>query len=310
MQIYDCVIVGGGPGGVAAGVYAARKKLSTLLITDSFGGQSLVSSDIQNWIGVPSISGYDLGKMLETHVRSFPSLQIKEGDLVKSVTHDVTKNIFTLTTERGDVFFTKTILLTSGSRRKKLNVPGEKQFESKGVYYCSICDAPLFQDKKVVVVGGGNSAFEAIRDLLPYASSITLLHRSEVFRADPVTQEKIRAEQKVSFITNVAIEEIKGNALVENIIYRDLTSNIQTTLSCDGVFVEIGSQPNTEMVVDLIEKNTFGEIMVDHKTQATSLRGIWAAGDVTDMPYKQNNISVGDAIKAVLNIYDFFHSTQ
>jgi NADH-dependent peroxiredoxin subunit F len=310
--MYDLIIVGGGPGGVAAGIYAARKKIKTLLITDTFGGQSLVSNDIQNWIGTKSISGFDLAKSLEEHLRAQEGMEIVDGELVSSV---VKKDAggFTVTTNAGKTFDTKYILLTSGSRRKRLGVPGEDQFDGKGVVFCTTCDAPLFGGKTVVVVGGGNSALEGVLDLIPYASKIYLMVRSEVLRGDPTTQEKIKAlatgdSPKVEILWNSVIEEIKGDKFVTGIKYKDLKANNgvgeSKDLPLDGVFVEIGLIPNSDFVKDLVKLDDYGHVVVDHRTQATSAAGIWAAGDVSDVLYDQNNISVGDSIKAVLNIYD------
>lgn len=305
-MIYDLVIVGGGPAGVAAGVYAARKKIKTALITDSFGGQSLVSDDIENWIGTKSVSGFDLAKMFEEHLRSQEDIEVRDGDLVSKIEKAAVG--FKITTEGGEIFETKTVLLTAGSRRRKLGVAGEDKFEGKGVQYCSTCDAPIFKDKVVAVAGGGNSGLEAVIDLLPYASKIYLLHRKEALKGDAVTQEKIRQESKVEIILNAEIQEILGEKIVSALTYKDKSSETIKRLSVQGVFVEIGSVPNSDLVKELVKTNNYGEVIVDHRTQATSNSGIWAAGDVTDVLYKQNNISAGDAIKAVLNIYDYLHA--
>lgn len=302
--MYDLIIIGGGPGGVAAGVYAARKKIKTLLIAESFGGQSIVSSDIQNWIGDVSVSGFDLADRLEKHLRAQEGIEIQSGDLVTSV--EKIENGFKVATRNGQVYETKFILLTTGSRRKKLDVPGEKEFDGKGVVYCSTCDAPIFRDKRVVVVGGGNAGLEGVRDAIPYASDITLLIRSEL-RGDLSTFEKVIANEKVHVVKNVVVTQVLGDKVVTGIEYQDRTTGEKTTLAVDGVFVEIGAVPNSEFVASLVERDARGEIIVDHKTQATSCLGIWAAGDVSDVLYKQNNISAGDAVKAILNIYDHLH---
>jgi NADH-dependent peroxiredoxin subunit F len=311
--MYDLIIIGGGPGGVAAGVYAARKKIKTLLITDTFGGQSLVSNDIQNWIGTKSISGFDLGKSLEEHLRAQADIEIVDSELVTGVVKkdgaNTTSGGFTVTTNAGKTFDTKYILLASGSRRRRLGVPGEDQFDGKGVVFCTTCDAPLFGGKTVVVVGGGNSALEGVLDLLMYASKIYLMVRSEVLRGDPTTQEKIRGmtigdNPKVEILWNSAVEEIKGDKFVTGIQYKNAKTGESKGLTLDGVFVEIGLTPNSDFVKDLIKINEFGRVVTDGKNQQTSQPGIWAAGDVADGLYDQNNISVGDSIKAVLNIYD------
>ena len=196
------------------------------------------------------------------------------------------------------------MLLASGSRRKKLGVPGEKEFDGKGVVYCSTCDAPLFQNKVTAVVGGGNSALESVMDLFPYASKIYLVVRSEILRGDPVSQDKVKSNPKVTILWNAVVEEIKGKDLVTGIHYKNAKTGEMRDLALDGVFVEIGLLPNSDFVKDLVKLDERGHVVIDRETQATSVPGIWAVGDVTDGLYRQNNISAGDAMKAVLNIYD------
>ena len=301
--MYDLIIVGGGPGGISAGIYAARKKMNTLLITDGFGGQSVVSADIQNWVGTPSMSGYDLAKNLEAHLRAQKGIDIVDDDRVIAA-QKRDDGTFSLATKNGKTHEAKYLLLVSGSSRKKLGIPGEAAFEGKGVVYCSICDAPLFGEKTVAVVGGGNSALESVLDLVPYASKIYLVVRSEVLKGDPVTQEKIKVNSKVEIIWNAATQEIVGKDFVTGLKYQDAKSGEMKELAVDGVFVEIGLVPNSDFVKDFVDRDAYGAVKVDARTQMTSCPGVWAAGDVTDALYKQNNISAGDAIKAVLNIYD------
>lgn len=309
--MYDLIIVGGGPGGVAAGIYAARKKMKMLLITDSFGGQSLVSADVQNWIGTKSVSGFDLGKMLEEHLRVQEDIEIVDGDLVSAM--EKIDGGFRLKTQSGKSFETKYVLLASGSRRRKLGIPGEKELEGRGVAYCSTCDAPVFKNKTVAVVGGGNAGLESVLDLFPYASKIYLIIRSDSMKGDPITQEKIKNHANVEIIYNALTQEILGDQFVTGLKYKDAKNGLPAQagetkeLKLDGVFVEIGLVPNSEFVKGLVERNQLGEVVVDHKTQATSEPGIWAIGDVSDVLYKQNNISAGDAVKAVLNIYGAIH---
>lgn len=303
--MYDLIIIGGGPAGVAAGIYGARKKIKLALIAESFGGQSLVSADIQNWIGIKSISGFDLAKALEEHLRAQEGIDIFDGDLVIAVKKEA--DYFKIETKNSKILETKTILVVSGSRRKKLNVPGEAEFDGKGVAYCSTCDAPLFGGKTVAVVGGGNAGLESVIDLLSYASKIYLLEFSDALKGDPITQEKIQSNPKVEIILNAKTLEILGAQFVSGLKYEDQKTKEIKELKLDGVFVEIGSIPNADFVKNLVELNKFGEIIVDHKTQASSLSGIWAAGDVADVLYKQNNISAGDAVKAVLNIDEYLN---
>ncbi len=304
--MYDLIIIGGGPGGVAAGVYAARKKIKTLLITDSFGGQSAISGGIENWIGMKTVSGYDLAKMLEEHLRAQKGIEIVDDDLVTGVGKIGSGDGqgFSMMTRNGKTYETKYLLLASGSSRKKLGVPGEKEFDGKGVVYCSTCDAPIFDGKTVAVVGGGNSALESVLDLNPYASKIYLVVRSEILRGDPVSQEKVRNNPKVEILWNTVIEEILGKELVTGVRYKNVKTGEIKELPLDGVFVEIGLYPNSEFVKDLVKRDERGDVVIDARTQATSCPGIWAVGDVTDGLYRQNNISAGDAVKAVLNIYD------
>lgn len=324
--MYDLVIIGGGPAGVAAGVYAARKKIKTLLIAKEFGGQSLVSNDVQNWIGTKSISGFDLAKNLEDHLRVQEGIEIVDNDLVNKIekntltsdvpniensnfrTSEVTK--FKVTTQNGKKFETKTVLICSGSHHKKLGVLGEDKLNGKGVVYCSTCDAPLFGGKTVAVVGAGNAGLEAVQDLFSYATKIYLLVRSDKIKGDPITFEQVKANPKVEILYQAEVQEVLGDILVTGVKYLDKNSGTTKELKLDGVFVEIGSAPNSEMVKDLVKIDQWGQITVDHKTQATSQPGIWAAGDVTDVLYKQNNISAGDAVKAILNIYDYLNKNK
>lgn len=301
--MYDLIIVGGGPAGVAAGVYAARKKMKTVLITESFGGQSIVSNDVQNWIGTKSISGLDLAKNLEEHLRAQEGIEIIEGERVSSI--ERSGDNFKAVTTGGKTLESRAILIATGSSRRKLNIPGEKEFDGKGVAYCATCDAPLFKDKVVAVVGGGNSGLESVRDLQKYASKIYLIEKNPSVKGDPVTFEQIKTDTKVIVMFNIQTTEVVGDKFVNGLKYIDLQTNTAHEIKLDGVFVEIGAIPNTDIVRNLVKLNNFNEIIVDHKTQASSLPGIWAAGDASDVLYKQNNISAGDAIKAVLNIQEY-----
>lgn len=300
--MYDLIIIGGGPGGVSAGVYAARKKIKTALITESFGGQSLTSADVQNWIGTKSISGFDLAQSLEGHLKAQKDIDIIEGDRVIEVSKS--ESGFTLKTQKEKTLETKYLILASGSHRKKLGVKGEIENDGRGVAYCSICDAPLFSEKAVAVVGGGNAGLEAVIDLLPYASKIYLIVRREFLKGDPVTQEKIKQNSKVEIIFNAETKEILGDKFVTGLKYLDKITGAEKTLDLQGVFVEVGVVPNSDFVKNLVELNERGEVVVNPKNQQTSCSGIWAVGDVSDALYKQNNISAGEAVVAVLNVYE------
>lgn len=301
--IFDLAIIGGGPGGVAGGIYAARKKIKTVLITEHFRGQSAVSGEIQNWIGAISVSGEELAKNLENHLKFYSKdVDIKEKETVLDIKKET--GYFLITTDKNK-YKTKTALITSGSVRKKLKMTGADKYEGKGITYCATCDAPMFGETDVVVIGGGNSAFEAVSQLLAYAKTITIMQRSE-FRAEPIMMQKILSNPKVKAITNIDLLEIKGDKFVKSIVYKDKKTGKTTELPTGGIFVEIGANPSVEFIKNsLVKLNEKEEIITDPKTQKTSVPGIWSAGDCTDGLYKQNNIAVGDAIKAIEDIYHF-----
>ena len=308
-MIYDVIIIGGGPVGVAAGVYAARKKLKTLLITDSFGGQSLVSAGIENWIGEQEISGFDFAQKLEKHVRKYSEdidfevpQKVAKVEAINCETGDHNCD-FQVTTEKGDKFVGKTVILGAGASRRKLNIPGEKEFDGKGVVYCSTCDAPLFKDKAVIIVGAGNAALEGVEDSIPYATQIHLFVRGDKMRGDQVTQEKIKDHPKVKIYYQTEVTEILGDKMVTGVKYKDADGDQE--MKIDGVFIEIGSIPNSSIVKGLLDLDKFGQVLIDSKFATTSHPGIYAAGDITDDPFKQNNISAGDAVKAALSAYQY-----
>ncbi len=303
--MYDLAIIGGGPAGVAAGVYAARKRLKTIFITEFFGGQSTESSGVENWIGTKKISGLDFGKALEEHLRSYTgdSVEVKVGVRVT----DISKSEGGFKVATADNFYTaKTVLITTGSTRKKLDIPGAKEFENKGITYCASCDGPLFANQDVAVIGGGNAAFETAAQLLAYAKSVTLINRSEKFRADEITVQKVLSHPNMKAVKNVVLKEIKGNKFANSLVYEE--GGVEKEIPVTGVFVEIGLVPTTDFVKELIPLNKYGQIPVDPRTQRTEVDGIWAAGDSTDGLYHQNNIAAGDAIKALENIYLYLHA--
>ena len=307
-MIYDLAIIGGGPAGVAAGVYAARKKLKTIFLTGDFGGQSVVSPDIQNWIGTISISGEELAKNLKNHLLAYGKevVAVKEGLRVKNV--EKTEDGFEIALDDGESYHAKIVLITTGSSRRKLSVPGAKEFENKGITYCATCDGPLFAGQDVAVIGGGNAAFETAVQLSAYCKSVTLLQRSGGFRADPVTAERVLAKPNVKGITGTEILEIKGGKFVSSLLFKKTAAGEITDLPVTGIFVEIGLVPATGFVKNLLKLDPWGHIIVDPKTQRTSCPGVWAAGDSTDGLYHQNNIAAGDAIKALEDIYMFLHA--
>ena len=299
--MYDLIILGGGPAAVGAGVYAARKRMRTLLLTKDFGGQSVQSAMIENFIGHNSISGIEFARALENQLRLQEGIEIKAGVLVQSVEQN--GDLWRVIDSKWNQYETRTLLVALGSGYKKLNVPGEKEYEGKGVFYCSICDAPLLKNKKAVVVGGGNAGLEAVVDLLPYATEIHLLVRSDL-KGDPVYQERIFKEAKVHIHKGVEVSRFVGSEFLEKVHFTPVGSQEEQSVEAQGAFVEIGQIPNSDMLASILTLAPSKHIAVDPKTMQTSAMGIWAAGDITDVSYKQINTSIGDGIKAVLNIYE------
>ena len=211
-------------------------------------------------------------------------------------------------TDAGGVYETKTVLVASGSKRRKLEIPGAAEFENKGITYCASCDGPLFAGKDVVVIGGGNAGFETAAQLLAYTKSVTLLQRGAEYRADPVTVQKVLANPKMKGITNTELVEVKGDKFVTTMVYKDMNDGAIKEIPCGGIFVEVGLVPATDYVKGLVELNNYGQIIIDPRTQQTKTSGIWAAGDCTDVLYHQNNIATGDAVRALEDIYMHIHT--
>ena len=300
--MYDLIIIGGGPAGIAGGVYASRKQLKTLFITKEWGGQSTVSPDIQNWIGSPSISGSQLAKDLETHLKTYAegTVDITDNACVTSITK-VANRHFSVTLDSGEEAEAAAILIASGSKRRRLPVPGADEFEHKGLTYCATCDGPIFAGQDVVVVGGGNAGFETAAQLLAYTKSVTLLHRGDSFKADPVTVEKVLAHENMTGVLGAETKSVTGEQFVTALTYE--AAGEETILPVTGVFVEIGMIPNTEFAASAVELDEYQRIKIDPWTQQTNVPGIWAAGDCTNIKYHQNNISAGDAVRALEDIY-------
>lgn len=301
--MYDLIIIGGGPAGVSAGVYAARKRLKTLFITADWGGQSIVSTDIQNWIGTPSIAGSKLASDLRTHLESYASdtLTILSGKTATGLVK-LPDGTFEATVSDGLKHQARAILIASGSGRRQLDVPGAAEFEHKGVTYCASCDGPMFSGTDVVVIGGGNAGFESAAQLLAYCKSVTLIHRHDTFKADAITVEKVLAHPNMHVITNASPIKIEGEKFVKSITYKNALDE-EVTLPVAGIFVEIGMIPNTAYAKDAVALDDYGRVTIDPWTQATTTPGIWAAGDCTNVKYHQNNIAAGDAVRALEDIY-------
>jgi len=308
--MYDLIILGGGPAGTAATVYSARKQLKTAIITNEFGGQSIVSETIYNWIGTPEISGANLGENLKKHILYYKGsfLDIIEGEKIIEITKN--GNGFTIKSESGKNFESKAILIATGSGRRKLEAINADKFEHKGITYCASCDGPMFADQDVLVIGGGNAAFETSMQLLAYCKSVTLIHRSAEFKADEITVKKVLQNPKFKAIINADIIKVEGEKFVSSLTYKDKVTGEEKTISTTGIFVEIGQTPNTDFVKNVVKLDKIGKIVVDPMTQMSSVPGIWSAGDCTNGRYHQNNIAAGDAVKALEDAYIWIHKNK
>ncbi len=300
-MLYDLVIIGGGPAGITAGIYAARKKINTLLITKEWGGQITKAGDIQNWPGEKSISGVDLMNKMVEHLKNF-ELEIKEG---KEVIDLEKKNNNFIVRDNDQEYETKTVIIATGKIPRALNIPGEEKFKGKGVSFCATCDAPMFKDKEVAVIGGGNAGFDAALDLTKYAKRIHILEFLEKMRGDPATKEKLEKTGKVEFMVNVAVKEIKGDKFVEGLVYESRDTDKDKELKIQGVFMAIGMMPCAGFAEKVVEFDKTGGIKIDLKDNSTKTKGVFAAGDVTDLKYEQIIIACGEGAKAVLAIHDY-----
>lgn len=301
--MYDLAIIGGGPAGVAAGVYAARKHLKAVLITETFGGQSADSVGIENWIGTIKISGLDLAKSFEAHLRAYAGefVDIRTGTRVQKI--EKKEGDFVVKTSNGE-FEARAILIASGGSRRKLDATGAAEFENKGLTYCASCDGPLFGDMDVMVVGGGNAGFETAAQLLAYAKSVTLVHRgAECSKADAKTVEVVTKHPNFKLMLNSKPVEVKGSGFVSGVVVENVKTGEKIDVPVSGVFVEIGMLPSTDFAKDLVKLDEYGRVVTNTKNQRTSTEGVWAAGDCTDELYHQNNIAAGDAVKALEDIY-------
>ncbi|MEA3293303.1 MAG: FAD-dependent oxidoreductase [Patescibacteria group bacterium] len=299
---YDLVIIGGGPAGMTAGIYAGRQKLNILLITKNFGGQvSRKAVDIENYPGFKKISGINLIGKFEEHLRQ-ENIDIKEGLVVRV---EKNNNVFSVFTEGKNSFKCRAVIIASGADPRPLEIPGEKEFIGKGVSYCSLCDGPLFSGKTVAVVGGGNAGFESAIFLSNYVKKIYILEYKTEINADKTNQDIIRKTKKAEIITNISLKEIKGENFVNSIVCEDRKTKKEKILPVDGLFVEIGSQPATSFVKNLVEFNERDEIKVEFETFKTKTPGLFAVGDVNIGQYKQIVTACAEGCKAALSAYQY-----
>ncbi|MTW12849.1 alkyl hydroperoxide reductase subunit F [Pseudoduganella eburnea] len=300
-DVFDVLIVGGGPAGAAAAIYTARKGIRTGVIADRFGGQVLDTLSIENFISVKETDGQKFAVALEQHVKEY-DVDIMNTQRASKIVPGKIKEVHT---ESGAVLRAKSVIISTGARWREINVPGEKEYRNHGVAYCPHCDGPLFKGKRVAVIGGGNSGVEAAIDLAGIVEHVTLIEFGAELRADAVLQRKLATLRNVKVIKSAQTSEIHGDGKkVNGLSYTDRESGQSHRVDLEGVFVQIGLVPNTEWLKGTIELSKHGEIEVDAKGQ-TSETGIFAAGDVTTVPYKQIVIAVGEGAKAALGSFDY-----
>lgn len=300
-QTYDIIIIGGGPAGLNAALYAARKGWDTAIVSGRPGGQVTDTSSVENYLGTISLTGEELVRKFTEHVDTLevPAL---EDDQVESVSIDG-DGVKNLHLESGKTVKAQAVIVASGSKPRKLNIPGEKEYAGRGVAYCAICDAPLFRDKTVVVAGGGNSAVEASLDIAKIAKKVTLVHRSQL-RADRILIDKLTALANVEVRIETQIIEVVGEKVVTGIQTRSAIG--EEIIPTDGLFIEIGYLPNSESFKNLLKLADSGEILINERNE-TSQTGIFAAGDVTQVPYKQIVIAAGEGAKAALSANEYLN---
>ncbi|MFC4713696.1 alkyl hydroperoxide reductase subunit F [Planococcus dechangensis] len=296
---FDVLVVGGGPAGASAAIYAARKGIRTGIVAERFGGQVMDTLSIENFISVKRTEGPKFAASLEEHVKEY-DIDVMNLQRAKRLEK---KELFELELENGAVVKGKTVILSTGARWRNIGVPGEEEFKNKGVAYCPHCDGPLFAGKDVAVIGGGNSGVEAAIDLAGITNHVTVLEYNAELKADSVLQDRLKSLPNVTVLTNARTQEITGTDKVNGISYIDLQSGEEKHVELSGVFVQIGLVPNTDWLGDFVERTSHGEIVIDQRG-ATNMPGVFAAGDCTNVPYKQIIISMGGGATASLSAFD------
>lgn len=310
--MYDLIIIGGGPAAMSAAVYAARKQLKILLLAKKFGGQIVESALVENYLGFPGLPGVELVEKFTEHLKKFDrksgsfGLEIKEDEMAHRV--EPKGDSFSVKTQK-DEYECRAIIVATGKKEKPLDAVGAGDFEGKGIVYCATCDAPLFGDKIVAVVGAGDAGQDTAWQLTNYAKKIYVINKYSDLRGDNVElQNKIKESGKIEIIPNAWVKEVRGDKFVREMVLEMRESKEEKILAVDGVFVEIGSLPVTEFLDGLVALNEKGEIKIDHNTCATSAKGIFAAGDATDTKGKQLIIAAGEGAKAALSAYEYLRS--
>ncbi|BDH46712.1 alkyl hydroperoxide reductase subunit F [Salmonella enterica subsp. enterica serovar Choleraesuis] len=309
-EAYEVLIVGSGPAGAAAAVYSARKGIRTGLMGERFGGQVLDTVDIENYISVPKTEGQKLAGALKAHVSEYDIDVIDSQSAARLIPASVEGGLHQIETVSGAVLKARAVIVATGAKWRNMNVPGEAEYRTRGVTYCPHCDGPLFKGKRVAVIGGGNSGVEAAIDLAGVVSHVTLLEFAPEMKADQVLQDKLRSLGNVDIILNAQTTEVKGDGTkVVGLEYRDRVSGSVHSIELSGIFVQIGLLPTTNWLEGTLERSKMGEIIIDAKCE-TSVKGVFAAGDCTTVPYKQIIIATGEGAKASLSAFDYLIRTK
>jgi len=307
-MIYDLVIIGGGPAGITAGIYAGRQRMKTLLITKEFGGQmAKKSTEVCNYPGFEKISGMELIDKFVDHLKKQESVEIKFSQVGKI---NKEKNIFILTTTETEKIQSKTVIIATGADPRPLEAVGEKEFIGKGISYCVTCDGPIFRNKTIAIVGGGNAGLEAALFMTNYATKIYILEFGPEIKADQDNQKEVAESDKIEVITNAVVKEVSGEGMVDYLIYQDNISKEERKLQVQGVFIEIGSQPATALAKGLVDFTKRDEIQVESETFMTKTPGLFAAGDNNSGPYKQIVTAAGEGCKTALAAYDYLRKQK
>jgi thioredoxin-disulfide reductase len=302
--MYDVIIVGAGPAGLTAGIYTSRRNLKTLILSRDLGGQVTTTPYVENYPGFESIEGFKLMQLFEKQVKGF-GVEIKYEEVIKIKPK---KKTFIVETKKNK-YESKTVILAFGKTPRNLNVPGEKEFSGKGISYCATCDGPLFKNKVVAVIGGGNSALDAAIMLSEIAKKVYLIHRRDEFRGFEYLVEEVKKKKNVELVLSHVAVEFKGDKVLRSMIIESVKTKERKELKVNGVFIEIGSEVKTDFVKDLVKLDKNNHIIINNNCE-TSHPGIFAAGDVTNTPFKQIVVAAGEGAKAGLNVYNYIHGIK
>ncbi|MFW6268946.1 MAG: glutaredoxin 3 [Bacillota bacterium] len=299
---WDVIIVGAGPAGLSSALYTARKGLEVLIISSDLGGQMVDTGEVGNYLGMIDVTGPGLMEAFWNHIKEY-EINLELGETVADIEKNNEKS-FTIATESGYQVQTRAVIIASGTTNRELGVPGEKEFKGKGVHYCATCDGFMYEGEPVAIIGGGNAGLEASLDLAQLDCEVDLIEVQENLTGDQILQDKVYASDSINIYTGHGVDEIKGKEKVNSLVIKDIENDMSKELRVNGVFIEIGLLPNTEFIKEKVEVNDFNEILVNENNE-TSIKGIWAAGDVTNIKDKQIIIAAGEGAKTALRVNEY-----